>query len=62
MQYMYKWSKDYYSCIKVLFLLHLYTCSFKVYGQCVKKMKAIPQSSPILFMQNSKLIQIDFLQ
>ena len=40
----------------------LYTLCFTVYGQCVKKMKAIQQAALILFMQNSTLIPRDFVQ
>lgn len=62
MQCMYKWSKDYHTYIKVLILLHLYACWFKVYGQCVKKIKAVQHAAPILFMQKYKLVQRDFVQ
>lgn len=62
MQSMYKCSKDYRTRIKVLFLLHLHTYCFKVYGQCAEKMKTIQHAAPILSMQNSKLVQRNLMQ
>lgn len=45
----------------VIFALFIYIHCFKLYGQRVKKMKAILHAAE-LFMQNAKLLQRDFVK
>lgn len=51
-----------YSYQSVIFSPFIYIHCFKVYGQCVKKMKEILHAAPISLMPNAKLFQRDFLK
>lgn len=51
-----------YSYQSVIFSPFIDIHCFKLYGQCVKKMKAILHAAPILLMQNGKLFQRDFVK